>query len=208
MAGCTKISDPSAVVGGRWRATAGAWKATVLAAALLVGGSIEALAQDPPDPAKDKVWGGCLLDTATVSELIADIQAGPGIDDPGVKVSYVVVYTRANDNNGQPLIATPPGPGFTGPVICRNPDEVDITARDNATPTPNPLKETTDIPTQTDPGGATTVDIKSAEEAFILQHELNGGTNDGDIENRVCHTTDANVDCFLIFPAAPPPVIP
>ena len=66
-----------------------------------------------------------------------------------------------------------------------------------------PLKETTDIPTQTDQGlvPATKVNIRRAEEVFILQYDLDDGTDTGDIEERVCHTTGPNVDCFRSFPA-------
>jgi hypothetical protein len=173
----------------------GACEAMALASALVVFSSAQALAQaDPPGPAPNKVWGGCVLDvtspTGTVANLMADLEKG-GIPSP--EVSFVVVYTLANDNNGQDL-----GNGtFTGPVICTNRAEVDITAHDK---NGNPLKETTDIPTQTDPGGATSVDILEAEEAFLLQYLLNTGDNAGDTEKRVCHTTDANVDCFRIFP--------
>ena len=202
MAGYTRISDQSAVVGGRRCGTAGVWKAAALASVLVVGGSVEAFAQDTPDPGKDKVWGGCVLDTlTTVPNLIADIQEGLNISDPGVTVSFVVVYTNANNNNGQPLTA--PSGAFTGPVICTNPDAVDITAKDE---NGAPLKETTDIPGGIDgTSPADDVDIKSAEEVFILQYKVNGGDLDGDTENRVCHTTDANVDCFRITAA---PVIP
>jgi len=201
MAGFTKISDPSAVVGGRWRGMPNVWKATALASTLIMGGSIEALAQDPPGPQADKVWGGCLLSGATVTELIADLEAAGGIASGQAEVSFVVVYTLTNNNNGQPL-----GSNFTGPVICTDPDAVDITAFDkNGESGGVRLKETTDIPAQTGPAGATSVDIKSAEEVFVLQYQLNDGANDGDTENRVCHTTDANVDCFRIFGL---PVIP
>jgi len=213
MAGCTKTSDLSGDIGGpsfgagldrrvrggraqttRWCGMPSACKAMALALALVVGGSVQALAQDPPNQEANKVWGGCSLDPATVSELETDIEAG-GI--PNAKVDFIVVYSQENPNNGQKRS----GPGYTGPVICTNPNEVDITAFDkNGEAGGVRLSETTDIPTQTDAGGAMTVDILSAEEAFVLQHKLKDGSNTGEIQNRVCHTTDANVDCFLIFP--------
>jgi hypothetical protein len=169
-----------------------------LASALVIGGSVQALAADPPDPAANKVWGGCVLTPTTVTGLIGNIDDGPGIQGNQVKVSFVVVYTLAYDNNGQPLTGS--GSPFTGPVICRNPSEVGITSLDN---TGGLLKETTDIPTQTDPGvpKATSVDILDAEEAFFLRYVLNNGANIGKKENRVCHSTDGNVDCFRIFGA-------
>ena len=72
-----------------------------------------------------------------MNELKLDLEKG-GI--PSGQVSFVVVYSLVNDNVGQRLS----GSNFTGPIICTNPDEVGITARDK---NGGPLKETTDIPT-------------------------------------------------------------
>ena len=187
----------------RRRRITGACEAMALASALIVGGSVQALAQDPPDPAANRVWAGCVLDdtspTGTVANLKADLEKG-GI--PVGEVSFVVVYTLANDNDGQDR-----GDGsFTGPVICTNSAEVVITAEDEDG---DPLTERTDIPTQTHTGAATTdtVNLLSAEEFLILQYSLNFAPV-GQIEKRVCHTTDANVDCFRIFPKPPPPPEP
>ena len=186
----------------RWTEMTSACKAMALASALVIGGSVPALAVDPPDPAANKVWGGCVLTPTTVTGLIGNIGVGQGIQGNQVKVSFVVVYTLAYDNNGQPLTGS--GSSFTGPVICRNPSEVGITAFDKGGEGGQVLlKETTDIPTQTDPGvpQATSVDILDAEEAFFLRYVLNNGANAGKNEKRVCHTTDGNVDCFRIFGA-------
>jgi hypothetical protein len=166
-----------------------ACKAMTLASALVVGTSVPALAQDPSGPAANRTWGGCLLTETIVSDL-EDVLNASAINN--ANVSFIVVYSQEAPNGGFKLTGT----SFTGPVICTDPAEVDITARDKDG---NPLMETTDIPTQTNPGG-NTVDIRSAEEESILQLKINGGSNAGDIVNRVCHTTDANVDCFLIFP--------
>jgi hypothetical protein len=168
--------------------------AAALASAMLLGGSVQALAQTP-GPQADHVWGGCELSPATVTALAADA----AVEAEGTaEISFVVVYTLSNDNNGQPLGEA----GFTGPVICVNPAEAGITAFE-AGEGPR-LTETSDIPTETDPGGAATVDILEAEESFIVKYQLNGGANGGDIEKRVCHTVDGNVDCFIIFPAEGP----
>jgi hypothetical protein len=177
-----------------------ACKATALASSMIVGSTVLALAAEPdvPPPAPDKLWGGCVLDEATVAGLIRSVGAGNGLQQSTAEVSFVVVYTLDNDNDGQPLSGS--GSNFTGPVICTNPQAVNITAfaKDRS-----PLKEITDIPTQTDPGNATSADILESEEALILQYRLNNGGNAGDIEKRVCHTTEGNVDCFRIFPVAP-----
>jgi len=167
--------------------------AMALASALAVGGSVQALAADPPDPAANKVWGGCLLSPPTVLDLEADLKDG-GI--PQGEVSFVVVYTLKNLNDGQKLSS-----GFTGAVICTDPAAVGITALDK---NGNPLKETTDIPTDTHTG-VSTINVLGGEEAFILQYQLNPDTNPLPnplpIEKRICHTTGNNVDCFRIFEA-------
>lgn len=172
-----------------------ACSAMALASAFVAAVSVQALAADStPPPAKDKVWGGCRLSATTVSALENDLEAPGGIGNNKAAVSFVVIYTLANDNNGQLLKGT----DFTGAVICTNPSAVGIAAFDKTGT--NLLTETTDIPTQTDPGNAPSVDILEAEEMFSLKYQLNGGANAGDIEKRVCHTTDNNVDCFRIFP--------
>ena len=77
MAGCTKTIELAAVAVGRllgagrpdrlvragglqttrWRGVTSGGKALALASALVVGGSVQALAQDPPDPEANRVWG-------------------------------------------------------------------------------------------------------------------------------------------------------
>jgi hypothetical protein len=173
-----------------------ACSAMALASALVVGSSVQALAQDVPIPEANKAWGGCVLDSSTVDALKARIRLGSGIKADSATVSFVVVYTLANDNDGQPLQSGPSN--FTGPVICRNDSEVGkvgITAFDTSH---NLITQTTDIPTQTH-SGVSNIDILEFEQASILQYRLNGGTNA--IEKRVCLTTDANVACFRIFPS-------
>jgi hypothetical protein len=120
--------------------------------------------------------GLCTLDAATVTALQGDVGAGVGAN--GVpEVAFVVVYSINNDNNGQPI----PG-GTTGPVLCTNPNA------------PLPLA----TPADTDILG---IDILDSAEAFLLRFEGSGGTTEP--ETRFCHTTNANVDCYLLGP--PPP---
>jgi hypothetical protein len=172
--------------------------AMALASALAVGGSVQALAADPPDPAANKVWGGCQLSPTTLSNLELDLKDG-GIPQP--EVSFVVVYTLKNANDGQRLSGT----SITGPVICTDSTTVGITAFDNFGEAGGPthlLKETTDIPTETHTvPPTTTINVLGGEEAFILQYQLNNGANPLPIEKRICHTTGNNVDCFRIFEA-------
>lgn len=176
-----------------------------LSAALLVGSTVHALAQTPP-PAVDHVWGGCILSETAVIELQNSITAGTGAE--GADVDFVVVYSRANSNDGQFL----GGGGVTGPVICINDDQVGITAFEADE---GILTEASRIPTDThqlvpgepDEDEPTSVNLLAAEEVFILQYELLDGEEDaGDIEKRICHTVAGNGDCFRIFPL-PPPVI-
>src|SRR5262245_27029675 len=96
MVRCSKTSDVSAVVVGcavgarlnrrgagrgaqttRWRT---ACKGMALVSALSVGGSVYALAADPPDPEANKAWGGCVLNPTAVTQLIKSIQdsSAPG----------------------------------------------------------------------------------------------------------------------------------
>jgi hypothetical protein len=173
--------------------------AVVLASALLLGGSVPALATngptDPPDPKPDHVWAGCVLDPATVDGIASAIEAGTG---SSADVSFVVVYSLSNDNDGQLLGES----GFTGPIIC-TPDtlQVGITAfQKNGT---TPLTETSDIPNETDPNFVlgNSVDVLETEEAFIIKYQHRDFEDTlGDIEKRVCHTVDGFVDCFIIFP--------
>lgn len=177
------------------------------ASAMLLGGSLEALAGGGggpiPSPAADHVYGGCTLSEGTLAGLAADARV-QGVEGPAAEVSFVVVYTLSNDNDGQSLGEGGP---FTGPIICINDTEVEITAKEADG---DPLTEASDIPTDTDPGGADTVDVLETEESFIIKYQLNG--EPGDIEKRICHTVDGNVDCFIIRPVEfvpdPGPEIP
>jgi hypothetical protein len=158
--------------------SAGGYGAIALATALLLGSPIPALSQvAPPDPEESHVWAGCVLDAATVAALQTDVNVGIEAElDSDIEVAFVVVYSL-KENDGQPIDS-----GFTGPVICTNPDLV--------------AEETT----QTDDIGSAgdTVTILDAEEAFLLRYQFEESPEV--IEKRVCHTVDNNTDCFLIKP--------
>jgi hypothetical protein len=139
--------------------------AAALAAALLIGVSGAALAQTA-----DRVWADCQLSPETVTSLLGDVGGIASNNAGSQEVAFVVIYSISNENNGQPVETR----DFTGPVICRNPAVVGITATQ-----------------QTDPIG--TVDILDAASAFLLRYR-DGGT----LRNRVCHTVDSNTDCFRI----------
>ena len=154
-----------------------------LAAGLFAGGVVPAKAQTANEVSAD-----CVLSSPTVAALQADV-ADIGEDMPDaedVEVAFVMVYALNNDNDGQPL---DDDGGYTGPILCSNPDLVGVqdTTQDAAIPGSR----------------AVSVDTLDAEDVFILRYALNGGTNGGDIEKVICHTVDANVNCFRIVPVEP-----
>src|SRR5690606_36355963 len=107
-----------------------------------------------------------------------------------VDVSFIVVYSVQNPNAGQPV-----GASYTGPVICRGSAPRLTTFEKDGT---TPLAETSVIPADTDPGGATSVDVLSSQEQLLLQYKLNGGSNGGDNAIRVCGTTKDGTTCAQI----------
>jgi hypothetical protein len=165
--------------------------AIVAAAALGVCLSSAAFAVDGPQPGR--VWGGCVLSPTTVAAIQADVNDGIGASaDADIQVAFLFVYSL-HDNDGQGPVKEGPTTGYTGPVLCTNPDEVGLIK----------VKETDDIPTQTGPSGASSVDILDLEEAMVLRYQVNGGPANDAIEKRVCHTTGNNNDCFRISPELP-----
>lgn len=170
--------------GGRARTWSRACMASALAAPLLAGLSTQAVAQLE----LNRAYAGCVLTGSTVSGLLTDLGTS-GIaqhTNGSPEVAFVVVYALNNDNDGQP--ATVRGTrGFTGPVICRNQD---VTGIANTT-------QTTRIP------ASGTVNVLDVEDVFILRYVLNGPANAGTREKVICHTVDANTDCFRISPLLP-----
>lgn len=165
-----------------------------LATLFLAGGMPAAIAQQPDDPMPNRVFANCVLETTdqgnrinTVAGLQEDIDnANPGgnadkIQFPAV-IAYVVVYAVSNDNNGQALEDKQGNltGDFTGPVICINPDLVDITTA---------LQTNPDLEDK---------DILDIQDALILRHTPTGGPASDPDANRICHTTDGDTDCFDI----------
>lgn len=168
------------------RLAAAARAAAVAASLALGGGSGSALAtgQPLPPPSANHVFGGCVLSQATHAGLVRDVarKAPAAFDPKKVRVSFVVVYTLANPNDGQPLKG---GAGtFTGPVLCAAPSLPGIGVGVEK------IDEQADI---------ANIDIRAAEEALILQYKP-AGAADGRTEKRFCHTAANNTDCFRIFP--------
>lgn len=128
--------------------------------------------------------GLCSLSAGAVTALrndVADDETGLDVDPADVEVAFVVVYSLNDDNNGQPLAV-----GTTGPILCTNP------AVAGSFP-PSPTFADDPIP----PDPEDTVDIFDSAEAFLLRYEESGS---GEPETRFCHTTNANVDCYLLGP--------
>jgi hypothetical protein len=145
------------------------------AAALLSGVSLPAMAQQA-----NHVFANCTFTTAALQSALKIPLSG--FVNNQLQASYIVIYTRTNPNDGQPLKS--PAGSFSGPILCVNSTE-------SATAT----TENTPIPNATNQPGTTSVDILGAEEAFHLQYQRNPG---GVIEKRVCHTVAGITDCFFV----------
>lgn len=140
-------------------------------------------------PMVGRVLANCTLNQSAVNFLNQALTAA-GITQP--RVDFVVVYSLANSNDGQPVPPTPPNtvsPGFTGPVLCSR----------LATVVPPVLPTVTFTPVlQTDPIPASgTVDLLGIENALITQYKPAGGAA-SDTEKQFCHTVGAANDCFRI----------
>jgi hypothetical protein len=167
-------------------------------AATLAGMPAPALA-DPEaiqPPTRNRVWAGCQLDYYTAEQIRSAIAAGTGMSPYGIDVSFIVVYSLSETNDGQPLAAG----GSTGPIICRT----DGVAIERTT-------EQEDLPNAADHGeDAESVDLLDVEEALALRYQVNYGEGSS-TEKRFCHSlsstdgatnqpTETNVDCFRIYP--------
>lgn len=161
----------------------GTFLPALLVAGLAIGFSADALADPPPPPSENHVWGGCELTTGAVTGLEESLSKEVEEMETGVpaphEIDFVLVYSRQNDNDGQHF-----GEGTTGPILCTNPNKVDIETTEENTPIP---------------GGTDTVDITALEQALILQYEKTVGETTVR-EKRVCHTVANHTDCFLITP--------
>jgi len=132
------------------------------------------------DPEDGRVYAGCVLSPSTVADIEADIEnsamASEEVAPIGdADVDFIVVYAIDKDNNGQSIS----GGGTTGPVICRSPNNTDITV----------TTEDTDIEN---------VNILDADDAFVLRYQIEEEPGAAD---RICHTVDDVVDCFDICEA-------
>jgi hypothetical protein len=144
-------------------------------AGLLSCSSLPAMAQQA-----NRVFANCTFTTAALQSALKIPLSG--FVNNQLQASYIVIYTRTNPNDGQPLKS--PAGSFSGPILC-------VSSTEAATAT----TENTPIPNATNQPGTTSVDILGAEEAFHLQYQRNPG---GIIEKRVCHTVAGTTDCFFV----------
>lgn len=162
--------------------------AMLMAAGLALGFAGQALAGPPGGPAANEVFSACSYDPAALDGILNIGASDRGkFADSGDVVSsnYIVIYVRDTQNNGQELDAG----GATGPVVCvANTDTASASA------------ESVPIPNDIDQPDAVSIDILATQGGSILQHRVNGGDRGGDIENRVCLSTDTGVDCVLVQP--------
>jgi hypothetical protein len=132
-------------------------------------------------PTANEIFYNCTFTTEDLNVALAG-----GIDPAHlallatdqIEASYVIIYVRQNTNDGQQLDGTTPT--FTGPVLCTNVENTDITETTEGTAIAGPLN------------------VLGAEEASHLQVQPSGSTNQNDKDKRVCHTVASSTECFLI----------
>jgi hypothetical protein len=151
---------------------------------VLLGATLPASANSP-GPVKDRAWGACKLSQSIRNSLASSIKSASGNKYSSVSVDFIVVHSISLDNNGQPLTTG----GHSGAILCTFQGASAATA----------TQETTPIPNATNHPASTNIDILSNQQQSVLQYELNNGTLAGNIEKRVCQTTDRNTDCFRVY---------
>jgi hypothetical protein len=176
-------ASPQAVNIAPRRAANRWWLLGLLCAGLISGVWLKAEAAPEGEPTANKVYYNCTFSTdpASLTGDIRDALNIPGLNKfvgNDIQVSYIIIYVRANPNDGQALKT--PANSFTGPILCTNSDTNDINTTTEGTAIPGP------------------VDITSAEESSHLQFKPTSSTNPADKDKRVCHTVASNTDCFLI----------
>jgi hypothetical protein len=91
-------------------------------------------AAEPGELVTCTLTAGTEVEDGTIEKLKADVAAATGIPVASVQIDYVVVYSNALPNHGQPL--PPPGGGTTGPVLCVNADRVSVSDTSSDAPIP------------------------------------------------------------------------
>lgn len=169
--------------------------AILTAAGLAIGFAGQGLAGPPGGPAANEVFSGCEFDPVLLDNaLTIDNGDMSQFMDGEVIASYIVIYRRDTQNNGQALGSDE----FTGPVVCvATPLDENSTAENVSA---SASAESVPVPNEVDQPDATSVDILATQGGSILQYRVNGGDRNENIENRVCLSTDTGVDCVLVQP--------
>jgi len=151
----------------------------------------------------------CTFNLAALKGAITDIDPDldpGGSSSPGanLEISYIVVYSRVNDFDGQAFDPSGPAPlAYTGPVFCYNDDTSAEEVLQDA--------ESVPIPNSAWHRNVESIDILDDQQALIMRHRLNDddpagadpadlhdGPRDGEIENRFCHSSGGNTRCVLV----------
>lgn len=164
--------------------------AMLTAVTMAIGFAQQTSAAPPGSPTANEVFSGCTFDAGMLDDLLnisnsdrnalTDSDADPQGD---VVAHYIVIYRADTQNNGQVLSAG----GATGVVVCVATNKT-VSASAEGVPVPNGV----------DHPGAASVDILATQGGSVLQFDVNGGSRDGDVENRFCHSTDTGIDCVLV----------
>ena len=155
------------------------WILGLLCAGLIAGVPSKAEAQPAGSPTANDVFYNCTFTTEDLNAALTISQANLDLLASGqIEASYIIIYVRENPNDGQ--LRTGTTPSFTGPVLCTNVDNADITQTDEGTAIAGP------------------VDVLGAEEVSHLQVRSSSSTDPDDTEKRVCHTVASKTQCFLI----------
>jgi hypothetical protein len=195
MSGNNNITCAGTIVrdstGSAAGSTFGRFTSLAVSIAMLAAGGLASGVSPPAATAAeaDHIFAGCTFTTTSLRTALtitdSDLSAAT------LQASYILIYVRANPNDGQQIGVTT---SYTGPVLCINADTESIAE----------TTEATQIPNSTDHPGAVSVDILGTEEALHLQYLLNfsggPGVPPGDVQKRVCHTVAGNTDCFFIQP--------
>ena len=161
---------------GRW------WMFGLLCAVFVGGVPSKVEAQPAGSPTANEIFYNCTFTTDDLNAALAISSTNLDLLTTNqIEASYIIIYVRQNRNDGQELDgSTPTTPLFTGPVLCTNDDNTEIT-------------ETTEGTAITGP-----VNVLGAEEVSHLQVQPSTSTNPNDKDKRVCHTVASTTECFFI----------
>jgi hypothetical protein len=169
--------------------------AALALAASFIAMAPPAMADPAGSPTANRVFYDCKF---TINDLRTALKIDQGDKNSFftnlLEASYVIVYVRANPNNGQRLDGTTPT--YTGPVVCTN-----FPSTDNIFQTP----DTSPIPNPTNHPGVESVDILANDLTTDIQYlprlAPNGVLKPVEkTEKRVCISAGPHVDCFFIQP--------